>query len=502
MQQRILPLTDGPIVPHAHSPERIASTEIDRSGSSLEPASGSPLPPAGKTLKLRLSLLITSLLALVTMAGGIYIVRKARDDTQAEIRSTLTLAGHFLDAQLALLRDRPIPRQIDSHLFGLQDLGDIRHLSVRFYDNEDRLIDSNDRADARGGTAPQWFARLVRVASAPMPSETHTVSLNGRTLGHLVIAPDPTSETDEMWTTSSGLLGLLLLFFLLVNVLVWWAVARALRPIEQILHAFDELRRGNLGARLPQFGTPEMSRISVGFNHMAETLEQSLHENRRLTRRLLNTQESERTSLARELHDEIGQCVSAIHADAAAILNRGNEAVLESARAIVSVTAQIKDIVRSMLQRLRPPVLEGLGLVPALRELVAAFQQRNDEVLCSLRSSGELSSLGGEIGTTVYRIVQECLTNVARHAKACQVSVEVALLESPHTPDATRRVRVTVCDDGTGFFPSARHRGFGLTGIRERVSALGGNWQIDSKPGRGTRISVEVPLSQELDETP
>src|ERR1700733_4118481 len=107
MQQRILPLTDGAIVPHAQ----------------LEAASGRTLPPVGKTLKLRLSLLITSLLALVTVAGGIYIVRKARDDTQAEIRSTLALAGYFLDAQLALLRDRPIPRGIGSDLFKLQELG-------------------------------------------------------------------------------------------------------------------------------------------------------------------------------------------------------------------------------------------------------------------------------------------------------------------------------------------------------------------------------------------
>jgi two-component system sensor histidine kinase UhpB len=474
-----------------------------------ELAVGDARPNPGKTLKLRLSLLITALLAIVTIAGGVYIVQKARDDTQAEIRSTLALAGRLLDAQLALLTDRPDPSLTRAPLFQLRELGNIRHLSVRFYDDQGQLLDSNDRQYERNAVAPAWFAWLVGVVSPPMRSETHTVSVNGHTLGRLVIAPDPTSETDEMWATSSGLLVLLLAFFLLVNALVWWAVSQALRPIEQILHALDHLRRGNLDTRLPQFGIPEMSRISTGFNHMAETLERSVLENRSLTRQLMKTQENERTSLARELHDEIGQCVSAIHADAAAILNRGNEPVLESARAIVAVAAQIKEIVRSMLRRLRPAVLDGLGLLPALRELTAAFQQRNSKVACSLRSSDQLERLGSEIEITIYRVVQECLTNVARHANARHVVVEVTLLTASNgqaqrddPSGSAPRIRLTVHDDGNGFVLSTQPRGFGLMGIRERVSALGGTYRIETAPGNGTRLSIELPLAQNPDEAP
>ncbi|HTC15346.1 MAG TPA: histidine kinase [Steroidobacteraceae bacterium] len=473
----------------AHSPAAQAAAGSD----------AAQAPPSLRTsLKLRLSLLITALLAVVTLAGAVYVVRSARDDIQAEVRSTLNLTSHFLDAQLALLRERsPLAAGVLPD-FRLRELSGVRHLSVQFYDNQGRLLDSNTAAAQLLPRAPRWFVRLIRTGVPPMAAETRSVSVNGSTVGRLVISPDPTSETEEMWSTSRGLFELLLLFFVLVNGLVWWAVARAMRPIEHILRALGELQHGKLSARLPQFAEPEMSRISVGFNHMAETLASSVHENRRLTRRLLQTQEEERTRLARELHDEIGQCVSAIHADAAAIRNRGTDQVRESAEAIVEVTAQIKQIVRSMLYRLRPPALESVGLAAALRELVAAFQQRNPQVSCALRCTDELIQVNSEAGTALYRVVQECLTNIALHANARHAVIEVVL--PARAADAVRAagaslIRVTAADDGVGFAPPAGHRGFGLIGIRERASALGGTCTIESQPGCGTRVVVEIPLA-------
>jgi two-component system sensor histidine kinase UhpB len=443
----------------------------------------------GSTLKLRLSLLITALIALVTLAGGAYVVREARDDIRDEELSTLNLTGHFLDAQLAVMRDRWSATGYVVPLFQLRELGDVRHLSVKFYDSQGRLLDSNEGGHDRASVAPRWFVRVVRAASTPVAPATRAVSFNGALLGQLIIAADPTYEMDEIWTTSRGLLELLLLFFVLVNVLVWWAVAHALQPIERILVALGEVQRGHLGARLPLFGLPEMSRISVGFNHMAQTLEHSVAENQRLTRRLLQMQEDERRSLARDLHDEIGQCLSAIHADAAAIRNRGGATVRESAEAIVTVTAQIKDMVRGMLQRLRPAELEGLGLGAALRELVAAFQQRNPHTVSTLQVAEGLDSLQPEVSTAAYRVVQECLTNVARHAHAHRVDIEVGLSEV-----TSGALLVTVADDGNGFDVSAPQRGFGLMGMRERVKVLDGNCRIDSTPGRGAQVSVRIPL--------
>jgi two-component system, NarL family, sensor histidine kinase UhpB len=466
-------------------------------GASLVADQGEARADVGTTLKLRLSLLITAVLAIVTVAGGDYVVQKARDDARQETHSTVTLTSHLVNAQIESLHSQWESHGYSPPEFNLRQLEDIRHVRIRFYDTEGRLADSNDDPNREKRSMPAWFAEWVRRASPISEEQIRNVTWGGFEVGHIVIGPDPSYETEEMWEVCSGLLELLLCFFVLVNAMVWWAASRAMRPVEKILQALGELRAGNLSARLPGFGLPELTRISVGFNHMAETLEFSVNENQRLTRQLLTAQETERTSLARELHDELGQCVSAIHADAAAIRNSGGESVRESAEAIVAVTTHIKQIVRSMLQRLRPPIVEGLGLTPALRDLVAAFQQRNSQVECSLHISDEVGGLEGEIGVSVYRVIQESLTNIAVHANAHHADIHVALIEELQAAARRRVIRVTVQDDGVGFFLMSVNRGFGLTGIRERVKSLGGTCTIDAQPGQGTRIVANIPLPSE-----
>jgi two-component system, NarL family, sensor histidine kinase UhpB len=258
------------------------------------------------------------------------------------------------------------------------------------------------------------------------------------------------------------------------------------------LRALQRVRAGDLAVRLPQFELPELSRLGVGFNHMAETLEKSVSENQRLTRELVNAQEKERRHLAHELHDEIAQCVSAIHADAVTIRRQGGTAVQESAEAIVQVVARIKESVRSMLRRIRPAYLAELGLETGIRQQVAAFRQRNPGVACALAVRGDLTGLDGEVGVTIYRVVQESLTNITVHADARNVSIELGVGRTAQVPDST--VDVTITDDGAGFFQLTSNRGLGLTGIRERARALGGSCSIASEPGKGTHIDVSVPF--------
>jgi two-component system, NarL family, sensor histidine kinase UhpB len=447
---------------------------------------------SGATLRLRICLIITGLLALLTVADGIYVIRKARQDVRDEVRSTLTLTGHFLDAQLDVLRDRWIARGYAVPLFQLRSLGEVRHVDLRFYDNQGRLLDTNEDSGDRRSHAPGWFTWLVHATSLPAESQTRTVTFNGATVGRLVMTPDPTYEIEEMWGTSRGLLALLALFFVVVNAAVWWSVSRALQPIEQILQALQRVKEGDLAVRLPQFQLPELSRVGVGFNHMAETLEQSVSENQRLTRELINAQENERRHLAHELHDEIAQCVSAIHADAVTIKGRGGKAVQESADAIVQVVAQIKESVRSMLRQIRPAYLADIGLEGGVLEQVAAFRQRNPRVVCALDVQGDFGGINEEVGITIYRVVQESLTNIAVHANARNVLIELKVQSVTQLPDG--RIDLRIADDGAGFFQLTTNRGLGLTGIRERTRAVGGSCHIESEPGRGTRIDVSVPF--------
>lgn len=227
----------------------------------------------------------------------------------------------------------------------------------------------------------------------------------------------------------------------------------------------------------------------------AQQTARELEENRKLTQLIQGHVEEERRSLARELHDELGQYVTAIKTIGASIANRTGSApeVQTGAQTIVSVAARIYDSMHGIISRLRPSALDNLGLTETLQDSIAAWQSRHPELKFKLDFSGRLDDLGETINITVYRIVQECLTNVIRHAQA--TNVEIAVKRQPAAAGACEMLRLAVCDDGKGTPEEAVQDGhFGLLGMRERVQALNGSFSIDSAPNRGFCINVTLPL--------
>ncbi len=218
-----------------------------------------------------------------------------------------------------------------------------------------------------------------------------------------------------------------------------------------------------------------------------------LEGNRFLIHKSLAVQEEERRHLARELHDELGQCMTAIQADAEIIhdLSRtANPKIETSARAILDVSARIYDVVHSMMQRLRPSVLDDLGLVAAIEEEIAAWRQRHRSVEVRFTVEGEVSQLGEAVNITIYRIVQECLTNVSKHAGATQLDIRLTRNEQA----VPARVWLVIEDNGAGIRPASGHRGLGLIGMRERVEALNGSFRLASAPAHGVRIEANIPV--------
>ncbi len=212
-------------------------------------------------------------------------------------------------------------------------------------------------------------------------------------------------------------------------------------------------------------------------------------DNRLLSQKCLMVQEDERRSLARELHDELGQCLNAIKLDAVAIrsMTHGKQPEIEtSASAIVDLSGHVYDVVRDIMQRLRPAALDALGLQDAVAHLFGQWRRRNPAVECSFVASGDLSGLGEVMNITVYRLVQECLTNIAKHAGATRVTVTLARRGG--------EVLVAVSDDGRGMDLQAKRIGLGLVGLRERVEALHGHLQLASEPGKGLEVQARLPI--------
>ena len=227
-----------------------------------------------------------------------------------------------------------------------------------------------------------------------------------------------------------------------------------------------------------------------------------LHENRFLVHKSLAVQENERRHLARELHDELGQCITAIQADASIISERApacDPHVATSAAAIQEVASHIYEVVHSMMQRLRPGMLDDLGLADTLGEEVGAWRDRRPDTVYELAIDADLGDLGEDLNITIYRVLQECLTNIAKYAKASHVTVRLTGADGfgAGASGGERRhsVHLVIQDDGTGMDVTSCGPGLGLIGMRERVEGLNGRFTMESSPGQGTTIAVDLPLT-------
>jgi len=296
---------------------------------------------------------------------------------------------------------------------------------------------------------------------------------------------------------------------IIVTIFIGLSLTRRLAILSK---AAAEVEAGNYSVSVPTEPKDEVGKTAAAFNNMVtevskrtqqllqeeEKTQQLLNENRLLIQKSLEVQEEERKHLARELHDELGQCITAIQADAKSITDLSpqcDKRVVTSAQAILSVSSHIYDVVHSMMHLLRPSVMDNLGLVEALKDEIKAWNQRHPKTTCVHHFEGELSDLGERTNITIYRIVQECLTNIAKHANARHVSIKVINDEN--------KIHLNIRDDGDGMNTRStkKHLGLGLIGIRERIQALNGMFYYETAVGDGFRISIYIPLDNTETET-
>lgn len=307
----------------------------------------------------------------------------------------------------------------------------------------------------------------------------------GFTVGEFIVTPHLDSEALALWQQIRTVLGMAL-GILVLNLLIYLPVRRALQPTEQILDALERMEAGDLSVRMPRPALIELARIAAGFDHLTERLQKTIGEQRHLAQRLLAVREEERRFLARELHDEFGQCLTSIRAEAAFIGARATQPeLLPATRSIASVTAHMMEALQGILGQLRPAGLEEFGLQFGLEQLVGGWQRRLGSCTFDLVVDGEIDDLPDDLTVSLYRIVQESLTNALRHGAPQQVSVRLCR--------AATGCRLTVEDDGEGSDQNTAGSGLGVLGMNERVAALGGRFAITRLAPQGMRVSAEFP---------
>jgi signal transduction histidine kinase len=337
--------------------------------------------------------------------------------------------------------------------------------------------------------APESFAALYRAIFHPGEPISMPLLIEGKARGVAVATFDPATQIGQSWREASRLLSIMAFALAGLCLAVYAALARALRPTQIIRAGLTQLAANDLSARLPRFDLAELSAISEVFNALAQKLQATLAERNALTRKLIAVQDQERRHLARELHDEFGQSLTAIAAQAAAAAHTAEREcppLFEECRGISRTTAGMMETLRGALVRLRPPDIEELGLTLSLESLVASWNGfEKGRTRFEIAIIGRIDDLPPSVCASLYRIAQEAITNAAKHAHARHVQLRLEAGQAD--------IVLSVEDDGEATGSLAPKAGMGLLGMQERVVSLGGTLRFERRAAGGARLVATIP---------
>ena len=282
-----------------------------------------------------------------------------------------------------------------------------------------------------GKAPPQWFAAAMQTFLGSHAAVARPITARTTTAGTVLALPDPDAAIRLAWGQVLDSLGVALLMALAIALLASLTIAHTLAPARSIVAALQGMAHGRYRTSLPRFRSMELAMIGQAVSDLGGRLEQAMGERAVLTRRLLEIRDDERRTLARELHDEFGQNLSAILAfantiEAAAAKDQDRSSVAQDARMISQATLRIMACLRGTLNRLRHPLAQELGLEASLISLVDSWRsQTATQPTIRLDLQGDLADVRGTVATTAYRVAQECLTNSLRHSAAREIELRI-----------------------------------------------------------------------------
>jgi two-component system, NarL family, sensor histidine kinase UhpB len=447
------------------------------------------------SLRLQINLIITILLGLFASLVIWLDIDNTRRGVHEEVLGANVVAAQLLSRVNWVYGYGGLPGMTDF----LTQVGRVRANEITLYDEQNKLLYRSPPPTYKvGREAPQWYTSLV---SSPLTPKEITLPK-----GRIVLQADPSRATLDGWDDLRPMLWMVLAGFVLANLMVYALIGRVLKPLRLLVDGLGQVAQGAYETRLPALSGHEGHQISTAFNGMAQSVQdsaqarqqaqeatQALAENRELTQTIQARIEVERGAIARELHDEMGQQVTAIKSVGLAIARKamGQDAMIEqSARLVMDCADKIYEGVHRLISKLRPLALDRFGLKDALQDLVDDWRLLHTDVILHLTTSGNLDGLNEEVTTAVYRIVQEAVNNALRHANASRIDVKVhAIIDF---------LQLDVLDNGNGVLEKFLAPGhYGVLGIKERAQALEGFFELEKLEPTGIRVGVKLPITRQ-----
>jgi two-component system, NarL family, sensor histidine kinase UhpB len=459
----------------------------------------------GRSVRAQLLIVFVAINGIAALVAGAVTIFKAGTATRIEIAASMRLAELMVSEAVQLIQ-QGIPAEQLLRTLPVQ-LRSVRHVRIGVRDAAGVAISdrSGPTRDEDRLPAPRWFAALI----GP-PIETHdvAVAMNGKTIGTVEIVSEPRDEIAEVWENTVALAAIASATSLAMIAILYLVLGRVLDPLTALGKGLEGLEHRDYKMRLARPKVLEFAAITDRFNALAGALDAARAENLALSRRLITAQDDERRNTALELHDEVGPSLFGLKANTASITKAADALPDGAAKAIRDRTADLTAIIehlqslnRSILNRLRPMALGHVPLPEILSELVRERAGSHPNIGFSHDVDTLARSYGDTVDLTLYRCVQESLTNAIRHAGATAVMVNAReYLAAAGAPgDGAARLELTVRDDGRGI--AAQNKpGFGLRGMQERVQALGGEFSIETgRDGTCIRILIPVPARGSAD---
>ena len=431
------------------------------------------------SLRTRLLLPLGLMFVAALLAGGVSLQIFARaqlmEETEPAARSARAVTAALNDA----LRTSTNPQAtLDAFV---QPLGE--SATIRFRRLGTDLDGHPPEVQTPLGTVPDWFVRRLAI---PEFKAAFPVMIEGRRVGDIVFAPDMSADIYEKWIGFLAIACSGITLMLLTGAIAHFTARSALRPLQSLGDGLTRMRTGDYEQPIAPAGPPEIRKSAQEANELARTLKRLSQDNRSLLRRIVSLQDDERQDMARELHDELGPLLFGIRANTVALLDSipsGQARLRRAAEGIVQSVETLQQANRRILDRLRPLYIQELGLERSIQTLLQNAKKQAGDLKVTSQIDTTLNEVDGLLSQTVYRVIQEAVTNVLRHAKANTMHVAADIND--------REVTVEVSDDGIGF-PADRMFGRGLTGMLERVRALSGTLELLREEGR-TCVRCRLP---------
>ncbi len=448
------------------------------------------------TLRLKINLIVGALTVLFMAAVLALQLRSMRESVHEEVVAANRVASQLLDRTAWRYAAQGTPALLNF----LQGIGRIRSNDVTLYDAQGKELYRSPPSPYKAGRdAPDWFEALI----SPPPSVQSIAFPDGK----LEVRANASRAALDAWDYVVLLAGGAAALLLVVNAAVFWLVGRTVRPFGQIVGALNELQGGRFEVALPPLPGREAGAIGAAFNRMVGELqshieterravraEAQLSDSRELTRWIDHHIEQERRMIARELHDELGQSVTAMRSMALSIAQRtaaSDPQAAQAARVIADESSRLYDAMHGIIPRLTPLVLDNFGLADALNDLAERSRRSHAAVTIDMQVALGSARVPAEAALTLYRAAQEGITNALRHGQAHRIVLDVA-----GSADA---VRLTLRDDGVGLPPQGPSRSghYGLRWLTERVESLHGALALESVEPHGAQLTVRLPLTPE-----